>query len=480
MLVQPVPNQAFIPLSKIGVDVQAYAANLTTWSGIAPGTGVAAALAANVGIAGAFVVNGGALGTPSSGTLTSCTGLPVMTGISGLGPGIPTFLATPSSANLFASMNDKSGLGLLVFNNSCQLVNPNINTMNSSTDFTHTQNSVSVMTSVNLGAIVDTLYLKAGNVGIGMTAPAAKLDVTQSTAGTTGINLSHTAITGTNYGVMATVTGAATVNTGFYVNVSSASNNFGVRIVAPTVGANNYAIYADGTAQNYFAGKVGIGLTSPSYYLQVGIDSAAKPSTNTWTITSDSRLKSDIQIADLNRCYEIVKSLPLKRFKWKDNVYTTEQVNDRAKLGWIAQDVEPFFKKAVSIHKQELLTFVENTVEEEMADTIEQQVVDTTMEIIEIGGRFVQKAVATARTKTVALYEPEAQLYDELGNPVRDNSGKFVKYSKPKMKKVLKTTKKFDVINDCYGMNADQIYAAMYGAVQKLISKVEAIEAKIP
>lgn len=41
------------------------------------GTGVSTALGVNVGSAGALVVNGGALGTPSSGTLTNCTGLPV-------------------------------------------------------------------------------------------------------------------------------------------------------------------------------------------------------------------------------------------------------------------------------------------------------------------------------------------------------------------------------------------------------------------
>jgi len=39
------------------------------------GTGVATALGVNVGSAGAVVVNGGALGTPSSGTLTNATGL---------------------------------------------------------------------------------------------------------------------------------------------------------------------------------------------------------------------------------------------------------------------------------------------------------------------------------------------------------------------------------------------------------------------
>jgi hypothetical protein len=41
------------------------------------GTNVATALAVNVGSSGAFVTNGGALGTPSSGTLTNVTGLPI-------------------------------------------------------------------------------------------------------------------------------------------------------------------------------------------------------------------------------------------------------------------------------------------------------------------------------------------------------------------------------------------------------------------
>lgn len=90
------------------------------------GTSVATALAVNVGSSGAVVVNGGALGTPSSGTLSSCSGLPISTGVSGLGTGVATFLGTPSSANLASAVTDETGSGSLVFATSPTLTTPRL------------------------------------------------------------------------------------------------------------------------------------------------------------------------------------------------------------------------------------------------------------------------------------------------------------------------------------------------------------------
>ena len=64
------------------------------------------------------------LGTPSAATLTNATGLPISTGVSGLGTGVATFLGTPSCANLASIVTSSTGSGALVFGTAPTLGSP--------------------------------------------------------------------------------------------------------------------------------------------------------------------------------------------------------------------------------------------------------------------------------------------------------------------------------------------------------------------
>jgi len=65
--------------------------------------------------AATILYSGGALGTPSGGTLTSCTELPIASGVSGLGTNVATFLATPTTANFAGAVTGETGSGAVVF-----------------------------------------------------------------------------------------------------------------------------------------------------------------------------------------------------------------------------------------------------------------------------------------------------------------------------------------------------------------------------
>lgn len=92
------------------------------------------------------------------------------------------------------------------------------------------------------------------------------------------------------------------------------------------------------------------GVTRPAYVLELASDSAAKPASSLWSVLSDQRLKKDIEDADLERCYAIVRDVPLRRYAWREDVYGPSQTADRSRLGWIAQEVARAFPKAVAPH----------------------------------------------------------------------------------------------------------------------------------
>ena len=115
-----------------------------------------------------IVVQGGALGTPSSGTLTNATGLPIGTGVSGLGTGVATFLGTPTAANLATMVTDETGSGSLVFATSPTLVTPVLGTP-ASGNLTNTTvdgtNKVGYRTLPPVGTKTGSYTLAVGDVG---------------------------------------------------------------------------------------------------------------------------------------------------------------------------------------------------------------------------------------------------------------------------------------------------------------------------
>jgi hypothetical protein len=225
------------------------------------------------------------------------------------------------------------------------LATTNVSTQNTQIVQTATSNPTTSYTTVQAfqsntagsGITYNTLALNpsGGNVGVGTAAPDTTLHVFNATA-----NASAAPDGGANVGQILVRNNKA--------GVSPYSMTMGVD-QATGVGYINAA--GNGAFQpvclNTRGGSVGIGLTNPAYQLQLTNDSAAKPTTSTWTVSSDQRLKQDIVLADTQRCMEIIKAVPLKRYTWRPEVYTEAQVKDRSKLGWIAQDVEQVFPKAV-------------------------------------------------------------------------------------------------------------------------------------
>lgn len=157
------------------------------------------------------------LGTPTSVTLTNATGLPVSTGISGLGTGVATFLATPSSANLITALTDETGTGSAVFSASPTFTGTITaaasnfsgavsvaNTITatgasgglfaadrstSGTGGLYRTGGINRLWDSSAGDVIS--YNTSGNVGIGNTGPTAKLTIGSNTSvqSTTGIGL---------------------------------------------------------------------------------------------------------------------------------------------------------------------------------------------------------------------------------------------------------------------------------------------------
>jgi len=337
-------------------------------------------------------------------------------------------------------------------------------------DFTLTQNAVVPITSVNAGAVANTLYLKEGNVGIGTVSPGAKLEVREDAG-----EICVSTIQGSGANAKFTMLLAGLTNSPYTDIQMYAPTGDGSEYLRFNIKNSSGTIFPDALTLNRL-GNVGIGMI-PNVQFELSGSIGQKATGTAWSNPSDERLKDVLGLADLQRCYDDVKALPLKRYRLKDSCFTAEHAKDRTLIGWVANDVKKVIPKAVDVKPFSMVAVDDGTEIIEEQETIDEEVLETSTEIVEIEDKFVQRNVTKARIEKRLQFD-EFSLYDESGKQLIDEKGNLVNYRKPRMIQIVKPKKRQDVIEDCLTLNADQIYVAMFGCVQMLIKKVEALEAR--
>lgn len=73
-----------------------------------------------------YLVPNSNYGTPIGIVLTNATNMPI-SGITGLGTNVPSFLTVPTSANLFTALTTKTGTGTVVFDTNANITAPTLN-----------------------------------------------------------------------------------------------------------------------------------------------------------------------------------------------------------------------------------------------------------------------------------------------------------------------------------------------------------------
>lgn len=194
-------------------------------------------------------------------------------------------------------------------------------------NLTMTQNSVAVISSVAASAVVNTLYLKEGTVGVGV-VPTSFFHVEKSVAPSSSfVKFKNTSATGE--GVSIETTG-------------SNNSRFALRVLS-----NSGAITGLYVSN---AGNVSVGKTTPAFQFELSTDSAGKPSTNTWTIVSDPNIKNIL--GRFTDGLSVIEKIDPIRFKY--NGLAGFRDTKSIQIGINAKKLQPVAPYCISTNKHRL------------------------------------------------------------------------------------------------------------------------------
>lgn len=311
-----------------------------------------------------------------------------------------------------------------------------------------------------------------GNVGIGTTAPGAKLDVngtikSSSLAGT-GTRMVVTGATG----ILSSQTIPSADNLGNHTATTALNLNGNIiNNVGAYIAFNNSATIYQFGANLYMPQYLGVGGGSPGYTLDV---SGNINYTGSLTNNSDMRFKKNI--TSLNSALQKVLSLKTYSYLYDQQKFPERKFNDKLHFGVLAQEIKEVFPNLVSEDKNgyysvnyvEIIPLLISAMKEqqEMIENQNQKIAD-----------LENKITTTASTensdrKSEITIEKGTQLLQNIPNPFSEST--TINYILPEnvnSASVIifdlqgKQIKKFDLQQRGQGsilVQAGELYAGMF------------------